>query len=289
MNDATAMMEIEPSEVEAQNVETNAIEQVTRGEVDMQVSTAKRFPRSITSFRRAALSLATKDPKIAGSCFFVLPRAGKNIEGPSIRLAEIVAGAWGNLRCETRVVGIGDKTVTSQATCWDMERNVLIRCEASRRITDRTGRRYSDDMIVVTGNAAASIALRNAVFRVVPMAYVNELTMQCKRVAATSEGGLDATRQKWLAYFDRRGVSGDRVLAMLGRKGVEDIELDDITLLQGLHTALSDGETTLEEVFPAELADGKHKFGFGRKTNGAPNGEANGTADATKQETNGAD
>lgn len=265
MTDDTGMeMEL----AQPQYMEASIVEQLTRGEVDMQVATAKRFPRSMKRFQAEAQTLALKNASVAASCFYVLPRGGKTIEGPSTRLAEIVASAWGNLRCETRIVNEGDKTITAQATCWDMERNVLIRTEVQRRITMANGRRYSDDMIVVAGNAASSIALRNAIFKVIPGAYVSDLLTQCKRIAATgSEGGLDGARKKWVGEFTKQGITEEQILELLGKPGIPDIDIDDVSTLQGLHTALSEGSTTLREVFggSALSKEGTAKFGFKKR------------------------
>ena len=259
MNESTVTQAVEA-------VDGTIIEQLTRSEVDMQVATAKRFPRSILQFKQDTLTMAISTPEIARSCFYVLPRGRKKIDGPSVRLAEIAAGAWGNLRCETRVVATEDRIVTAQATAWDMQRNVLIRCEMSRRITDKEGRRYNDDMIVMTGNAASSIAFRNAVFKIVPYVYIREIFLECKRIAATSNGGIDKAKHDWISLFVRQGISEDQVLDLLDKDSVEDMGLDDITTLQGLHTALSEGDTTLEQVFPeATLETGTKKFGFRRK------------------------
>ena len=251
---------------EAQVVDNpTVVEQLTRGEVDMQVATAKRWARSVAQFKQNALAMAVKNPRVAESCFYILPRGGKKIEGPSIRLAEIVAICWGNLRCETRIIGSDATMITAQATAWDMQSNVLVRKEVQRRITDKNGRRYNDDMIVMTGNAAASIALRNAIFTVVPQAYVMEIFDHCKRVAAGERGSLEQARAHWFKQYEDKGATKAQVLDLLGKKGLEDVDVDDITTLQGLWNALSEGETSLEELFgPPEKADknGVRKFGF---------------------------
>lgn len=251
---------------EPQIIDGGVIEQITLAEVDSQVSTAKKYPRSLQTFRQEAMALACQTPEIAQSCFYVLPRGGTNIEGPSVRLAEIVAVTWGNLRCETRVVATGDKTITAQATAWDMQRNVLIRCETSRRITSRDGKRYNDDMIIMTGNAAAAIALRNAIFKVVPMAYVKEIYGQCKRIAISEDGGVDAARKRCVTRLVQMGAREKQIFELIGVEGLPDIGLDDITAMQGLITALEDGTTTIDQTFPPEpMKEGKGRFGFRKK------------------------
>src|SRR3954451_2190446 len=80
-----------------------ALDAQTRGEIDIQIATAHRFPRSVKKSLQEALSLATVDEDTAGACGYELPaRAGSDsnepIKGPSIRLAEIFASCWEYLR-----------------------------------------------------------------------------------------------------------------------------------------------------------------------------------------------
>lgn len=171
-------------------------------DIDRQVSTAKRYPRSIADFKRRAMELATVDQETAEECWYSLPRGGKVIEGPSIRFAEITASSYGNLRAETREIGEDDKSITAQASCWDLENNVAIRREVKRRIVDKRGVRYGDDMIATTSNAAASIALRNAIFAVVPKAIFKSVLNEVRKVAMGDERTLTATR----VAIDRKSV-----------------------------------------------------------------------------------
>lgn len=226
-----------------------ALQAQTRGEIDMQVATAKRYPRSIKAFRDEALSMATLDTETAEACFYALKRDGKSIEGPSVRLAEIVASCWGNLRVEGRVISDDGQFVTAQGTCWDVERNVVIRTEIQRRVTGRDGRRYSADMVAVTGNAAMSIALRNSIFRVVPNAYTNSIYEAARKVAVGDERTLVDRRAKALAWFAKAGATEQRVLEYLSRPSIDDVKLDDLAALQGLRTAIQDGTTTLDQAF----------------------------------------
>lgn len=77
---------------------------INRSEIDMQIATAHKFPRSIKRFRQEALAMVTLNEQIAESCIYALPRGNKTIEGPSARFAEVVASAWGNCRAGARVV-----------------------------------------------------------------------------------------------------------------------------------------------------------------------------------------
>jgi hypothetical protein len=228
-----------------------AIESLTRGEIDIQVATAKRYPRSLSAFRARALEMATLDQDTAESCIYALPRDGKTVEGPSARLAEILASAYGHMRIEGRPVGDDGKFLTARGTAWDIQQNVLIAFETKRRITDKHGRRYKDDMIGVTANAATSIAIRNAVLKVIPKAFWGPIYDACRKTAVGDAGTLANRRAAMLDYFLKFGATNDRVFAMLGVQGIDDVTLEHLVTLKGLATAIKDGDTTVDDAFTA--------------------------------------
>lgn len=244
-------------------------EVVSRAEIDTQIATAKRFPRTITQFKARLMNLATMDVETAMSCFYSFPRGGKQIEGPSIRLAELAASAWQNLRVEGRMTGEDEKWVYAEGAAWDLENNVAWKAPARRRITDKDSVRYSDDMVGVTSGAAAAVAMRNAVLKVVPRSFINPIYEKCREVSMGTAQTLANRRAKMTEWFNKLGVSTERIMAYLEREGVDDVTLEDIAKLAGMATALKEGHTTVEEAFPAPPADmpdgdGK-KMGFGKK------------------------
>lgn len=219
------------------------------GTVDTQVATARRYPRSITAFMQRAQELATLNGEIAASCVYAVPREGKMIEGPSARLAEIVAHAWGNLRIQAGTTEIDDRFITARGEAWDVESNVAIAFEVRRRITGRAGKTYSDDMVTVTGNAAASIALRNAVFKTVPSSFWKPIYAKCRQVIAGDAKTFHARRDEMLKQFGVMGVTPQQLSDLVGVKGPLDITLEHMVTLTGVFTAIKDGDTTIEEAF----------------------------------------
>jgi hypothetical protein len=232
---------------------------LVKTELETSVEQAHKFPRSIAKFRTNAMTLATLNEEVAESCFYVLPRGGKTIEGAGIRLAEIVGSSWGNLRYGARVVSVSEDFVTAQGVAHDLENNVSMTIEISRRIKDKYGKRYNDDMIVMTGNAACAIALRNAIFKVVPKAFVDEILAQAKKVAVGNATTLQSRRDKALGYFAKMGVQKERVFGLLGKQGENEIDLADLEKLLGVHTAIKEGSTTIDEVFGLTAEDLKPK------------------------------
>lgn len=266
----TAMMEAEKEDV--QIVSVGAVGVIAKSEAEAQLDAAHRYPRSITKFLKEAVTLATMTQEIAESCMYSIPRDGKLITGPSVRLAEIAASAYGNLHVGARIVDTDDKNIVAQGIAWDLEKNLRVTLENSRRIVTKHGRRFSDDMIVVTGNAAASIALRNAIFRVIPRSYINGIYDRAKMVAVGDAKTLDSRRAEVLTRLQKIGVPLDRVLAKLEKRGPEDIGLEDLEALIGLGTAIKNGEARIDELFPtiapapvAATEDGKRISMKGKK------------------------
>ena len=239
----------EGREVAAMSVESGTAALINRSEIDMQIATAHKFPRSIKRFRQEALAMVTLNEQIAESCIYALPRGNKTIEGPSARFAEVVASAWGNCRAGARVVSDQGNFVTAQGIFHDLERNVAITYEVQRRITDSRGRRYNDDMIGVTGNAASSIALRNAILKGVPKAFWDDMYQAARATVMGDFQTLANRRAEAMKAFVALGVKPDQVFAKLGVSGVEDIGLEHLVTLRGLITAIKEGDTTPEQAF----------------------------------------
>lgn len=239
---------------ELEVIHHDAIQSMERASIDSQVSTAKQFPRSLSSVKAQMLSFATLDIETAAGCFFTLPGRkggdGKPIQGPSIRMAEIALSTYQNLRAGARVIADDGKTITAQGVCHDLQNNVCISVEVKRRVTNKEGKRYSEDMVVMTGNAACSIALRNATFRVVPLALVKPVYEQAKRVAIGDAKTLVTRRADALAHFVKMGVEKERVLNAVGCKALEDVTLEHMEILLGYATAIREGDTTIDEAFP---------------------------------------
>jgi hypothetical protein len=228
-------------------------------EVDQQVTTARAYPRSIDGAMRNILSLATLDEQTAQECIYALPRGGKPIKGPSIRLAELIQNQWGNNRVGTRVVHVDriEKYVEAEGVFHDLETNSATTARIRRRISDKQGRLFNDDMIIVTGNAASAIAKRNAILAGVPKAVWRRAYSAVENVLVGDIKTLVERRGEAMKAFATFGVTPEQIFAALEIEGLDDIGLDEMTSLIGMHSALKSGEATVEEMFPAVRKAGK--------------------------------
>jgi hypothetical protein len=225
--------------------------QIAKSEVEAQLDAAHKYPRSVKRFLTEAVTLATYNRDIASACMYAVPRGGKIIEGPSVRLAEICIAAYGNLHVGARVIGAEDKEVVSQGVCWDLEKNNRVTIEKRRKITDRNGNRFNEDMINVTGNAAASIALRDAAFRIIPRTYVNLVYESAKKVAVGEASTLAARRDEVFQKLVKMGAMPDRILARIGKPSIEDIGIGELQALIGFGTAIHSGAEKVDDIFPS--------------------------------------
>lgn len=238
---------------------TMALDALTRSEITMQQAYAREHPRSLSNFKKRALEMVQLDEDTAKECFYSLPRNEKGedgeytkkmLTGPSARLAEIVASAWGNCRATARVVG-EDETgefIRAQGAFHDLESNYAVCFEVRRRITTAKGKKFTADMVQVTGNAAASIAFRNAAFKGVPKALWNIMYKAAMKTAVGDLKTLSTKRSIILDTLNKMGIPNEVLFGILAIEGKDDIMADQLIELTGLETAIREGDTSVDDV-----------------------------------------
>jgi hypothetical protein len=238
-----------------QQISPDVVYQQDKAAIDIQISTAKAYPRNIRRAVDNALAIVTMDPAIAATCNYAVPRGGKKVSGPSVHLAKIIAQVWGNMRIDAKVVDIDQARITSESVCWDLESNLAVKTQIKRSITGKTGR-FSEDMITVTGNAANSIALRNDILSVIPKGIVDKVYNAAKQTITgdvSDKNKLIAKRVEVFAGLrDAFGVSDKEILFAVGKAAIDFVDADDIITLVGVGQAIRDGDTTIEQAFKGE-------------------------------------
>jgi len=227
--------------------------QLAQAELNQAVTTAKAFPRSITTAVNNIMTLATLDEETAKESVYALPRGGKPIKGPSIRFAEIVASQWGNCHTGSRVVAVDkfEKVVIAEGVFLDLETGMKRTAQIRRRIVDKNGRLYNDDMIVVTGNAAASIAMREAILKGIPKAVWRKAYERCESVIAGDVKTLAVNRDEAIKAFAVWGIKPEQIFSALDVGGLDDIGLNELGTLRAMFKAIKDGDQKVEDYFPA--------------------------------------
>jgi len=225
-------------------------------QLDRAIATAKAYPRDLKGALATAKAMAIYTPESAQMCWYRKPVGdGKTATGGSIRLAEILGVCWGNIDVRPPIVAVHERHVEASTTCMDLERNTTwpgscVKSVMYSKKGERAGRRYSDDQIAVTVQAAAATARRNAILACIPRVFWEPILEECRRVAAGGVKDVKASVAAMLAHFEKLGVKRDRVLAAVNRKSESEIVADDLVDLRATAEAIRTGELTVAEAFP---------------------------------------
>lgn len=230
-------------------------------EIEAQIARAHQYPRSPTRVQNNIHSLVMLDEETAAECVYALPRGGKPIKGASVRFAEIVASQYGNCHVGSRVVAVDkfEKVVIAEGVFIDYETGLRITEQTQRRIVGRDGKLFNDDMIVVTGNAARSIAMRNAILKGVPKALWRKAYAAAEMVIAGDVKTLTVRRGDAIKAFAAFGITPEQIFAALEVDGMDDIGLEEIGTLTAMFRAIKAGEQSVEDFFPAKADPAKAK------------------------------
>ncbi len=250
-------MNLNEETTEAVQISPDVLYNQDKASADMAVATAHAYPRNIKRAVDNAVAIVTMDIETAKTCTYSVPRGGKAITGPSVHLAKILSQVWGNLRVQAKVVAVGKTDITSQATAWDLESNLMLQVEVKRSIMSKTSGRYDESLIVVTGNAGNAIALRNAILSVIPRAIVDKVYKAAQQMITgdvSDENKLKARRKE---VFDQLigayGIKEADILSAIGRASINHVTAEDIVVLIGIGTAIKDGDTTVDQAFKKQV------------------------------------
>lgn len=222
-------------------------------EVQAAVFMAKQFPRneneSIARIMRACdrIGLATK-------AVYSYPKGGTNVTGPSVRLAEAMAQAWGNIQSGVVELEQRDGESTCMAYCWDIETNTR-ECKiftVKHQISTKKGMKVLTDPREIYELVANQGARRKraCILNIIP-GDVTELAVE--RCNKTLQSGnrrplIDRLREMVDFFQTRFSVPLSSIEKYFGYKLDAFTEQDGITLAN-IFNALKDGEAKREDYF----------------------------------------
>ena len=230
-----------------------ALESRQAQEVQAAMVVAKRFPRDPhESFRRIMQSCQRK--KLAEAAIYEYPRGGTMVTGPSIRLAEALAQAWGNIDCG--VIELRQRRDESDvmAYCWDLETNTRTTKTFTvphYRYTRREGKKRLHDPRDIYEHVANQAArrLRACILGVIPGDVVDEAVKKCEEtLAGQSDEPLADRVRKMVAAFADQGVTAEMIEARLGHKLAATTETELVTLRK-VFQSIKDGMASREQFF----------------------------------------
>ena len=262
---STELTPLPPSGGEILAATENTLSTLERASIDMQIATAHAYPRSMTRFKERAIEIATLDEETARSCIY-RREVGKDdkgqvefAEGMSVRMAEIVSTCYGNLRVGARIVSQTERQVVAQGVAHDLESNLLCTSEVVESTVNRYGKPYSERMRITVAKAALAKARRDAIFQVVPKALARPVEAAVRKLLFGQSFSMSQWRERIKQWVSRLPIDAKRVWHALGVSGVDDLGQELIEQLVGIKTALSEGDTTLDDAFPELEPEDKPK------------------------------
>lgn len=224
-------------------------------EVQAQVWSAKQYPRDQAAAFARAME-ACRRPSLASVATYAFPRGKETVRGASIRLAEELATAWGNVSYGTMELSRKPGVSEMQAFAWDLEsntRSIQNFTVQHRRDTKGGGYMLTDerDIYELTANAGAR-RMRSRILAILPADLVEAALDMCRQTMAgdTTLPLVDRIR-RMIAAFDRLGVPIALIEKRLGRPAGE-ILADDLADLAGIHQSLKDGMSSVGDWFGTE-------------------------------------
>lgn len=249
-------------------------------EIQAQVFMAKQFPRDENQ-ARARILRSCQRPGLASKAIYTYPKGGQRVTGPSIRLAEAIAQAWGNLDFNTVILEQRENESICLSYCWDVETNT----RASRsfivphKISTKHGEKVLTDPREIYELAANQGArrLRACILSIIPGDIVDEAIEACN---VTLSGGnkrplLDRLRELTDRFMTYYSVPLSSIERYFGYPLDSFTEMDGVTLA-GIYTALRDGAANREDYFQLPKLAGREDDAPSEKAaEGPKNGSKN--------------
>jgi hypothetical protein len=242
-----------------QTIAPSSLEAIQRAEVDVAISTAKKFPRDVAAAIKTVKELALRNPKVAARCNYAVPKGGKTRVGPSVHFAKMVMYAWGNCTAISRVIGADRENVHIQGVFHDLEKNARIGIEMDWQVQAPKDR--SDQMwkyqIDNAKRAGASVALRNAIIAGTPWVLFEDVAEEAKLVAVGEGKSFIDSRNNAVSVCKEMGITQAMIYKALNVGGLESITTDDLIWLHAVLQNIRDQTSTIEEVFGPPLEKAK--------------------------------
>ena len=222
-------------------------------EVQAAMVIAKRFPRDIIMSEKRILE-SCKRSTLAQEAIYSYPRGSTKVEGPSIRLAEVIAQNYGNIDTGIIELDRADGESTVMAYAWDLEsnfRDTKVFTVSHRRDTKKGSYKLTDerDIYELIANMG-SRRKRACILAVVPGDVVDKAVEQCRKtMVGNNTAPLMDRLVQIFEYFDKTfGVKKEQIEEYLGYNAQSFSEYD-VVKLKGIAQSIRDGMSKPSDYF----------------------------------------
>lgn len=238
---------------EAKNVTTEAMVSRQAQEVQMAMYVAKNFPRdTYDAFQRIMKECERK--LVAENAVYQYPKGGQKVQGPSIRLAEVIARNWGNIDYGIIELDQKDGESSMMAYAWDLETNTrqtkIFTVKHERKAKGKTNKLTdSRDVYELTANMGTR-RMRACILGIIPGDIVDAAVQKCNDtlVSGQKEPLEDRLRKALDAFKKEFGVTKEMIEDSL-QLNVDAFTEHDFVKLGRIYTSIRDGVGKKEDFF----------------------------------------
>lgn len=218
-------------------------------EVQAMVIMAKRFPRDERASMDRILNACTR-LSLAEAAIYSFPRGGTEVSGPSIRLAECLAQAWGNVNFGYTELEQKNGESQVMAFAWDLETNTRqskIFSVPHVRHTTKGDYPLTDprDIYELVANQA-SRRVRSCILAIIPGDVIEAAVKQCEVTLKSGNNvPLNERINNMVAKYAEFGITPEQLRGFIG-KNVEAFTENDVVRLAKILRSIKDGVVGVE-------------------------------------------
>lgn len=212
---------------------------------------------------RERLLQACRRVGLASCAVYRYRRGGGRISGPSIRLAETAARAWGNINYGFRELSRTSGVSECEAFAWDLETNTRAVRQFTvrhRRDTGNGGSLTEERDLYELMACQAQRRVRAAILEIIPGDIIEEALELCERTMRAATGDTVAAAEALAKDFAALGVPREALEKSLGHR-LEEADAAQLLKFRNICTSIKDGMSLPKDWFdlssatPSEASD----------------------------------
>jgi len=192
---------------------------------------------------------------LGSAAFYRWPSRGKNVQGPSVKLARALAQAWGRNVTRTTIEDLGGDKVNVRGLFVDLQTIAIVECDYPATLSKAPGKFAKDKeqsarWRIMQEQAASSKAIRGAILGGLPDWYTDAaLTAAFAAAAKSATGGrpLAEVRADALASLQQQGLTRADVESWVGSP-VDLWAAEELGRLRSLFRDLRNGSISTESI-----------------------------------------
>lgn len=216
-----------------------------------QMAMAQARPRNMADIQNRLMNICARE-SLAAVSTYAYAKGGTDVSGPSIRLAEAIASAYGNFKYGFEVTERSNGNSKVRAYAFDMETNT----QAERiydvphwRDTKSGGYQITENREIYELEANMSARrMRACILEIIPKDVVDFALEQCNNTLSTKLNLTPERISSMVTSFKEFGVTKEMIEDFIQRK-VETIHKTQFIRLRNIYGSLRDGMASPEDFF----------------------------------------